>query len=281
MRRSFRDAIVGFSLIGGVIVFSGSILWLRGFKMKSNSWKVIAEFQDASGLAVMSPVTYRGIKVGSIKKIKFTPKSVQTEIQINNNSLLLAKPVYAKVVTSSVLGGDAQLALISTGNKANPENKSPLSKTCNKKTTLCNGDFVQGKKLTSLSDLTEGFEEMLNQADDNKIVGILAKSIEQFDNTQKNLDELIYLSRTEIERAKPIITELIFAASHLANILGAIDNPKTLNEVKEMSTATASITRKLDRLSSDMEGLIKDKELMRSLRNITIGLSKLFNELYP
>ena len=48
-----------------------------------------------------------------------------------------------------------------------------------------------------------------------------------------------------------------------------------------MSTATASITRKLDRLSSDMEGLIKDKELMRSLRNITIGLSKLFNELYP
>ena len=83
MRRSLRDAIVGFSLIGGVIIFSGTMLWLRGFRLNSKSWQITAEFQDASGLAEMSPVTYRGILVGFVKKIKFTPNAVNASLWFN------------------------------------------------------------------------------------------------------------------------------------------------------------------------------------------------------
>ena len=78
MRRSFRDAIVGFSLIGGVVLFSGLTLWLKGLKINSNAWTIIAGFNDASGLSVGTPVTFRGIQIGSIRKITFTQKEVQT-----------------------------------------------------------------------------------------------------------------------------------------------------------------------------------------------------------
>ncbi len=281
MRRSFRDAIVGLSLIGGIAVFSGSILWLRGFKLQANSWEVTADLLDASGLAVMSPVTYRGINIGSIKKINFTPKSVEAIIQINYKNLLLSKPVYAKIITSSVLGGDAQLTLISEGQSNDSRKFNPKSKNCDSLNNLCDGDVIQGQSLKSLSTLTEGFEAMLSQAEEEKIVLGLSKSMRQFDNTQKNLDELIYQSKSELTRAQPIITQLIEASSHLNNILAAINNPKTINEIKEISTTSNSIAKKLDRLGADIEEVIDDKELMDALREITIGLSKLFNELYP
>jgi len=281
MRRSFRDAIVGFSLLGGLIVFSGAILWLKGLRLESNSWKITASFKDASGLAEMSPVTYRGIIVGSVKKISVNPESVKTEIQINKYDLILPKPVLAKVVTSSVLGGDAQLALISLGNQYTKTTIFPKDKNCKKENILCDKDVIKGVKLTSISSLTEGLEQIIKEADNQKIVDGLATSIEQFDKTQSNLDDLILLSRSELERAKPIITELTEAAGHLNNILAAIDNPETLESIKETANSTSSITKKIDRLSSNMEGIIKDKELMKALRNITIGISKLFNELYP
>ena len=130
MKRSLRDAFVGFSLLGGLIVFSGAMLWLRDFRLSSKTWEISANFKDASGLAKMSPVTYRGIIVGSVQKINFTPNTVETTIKIHKNNLILPKPVIAKIVTSSVLGGDAQLSLISLGNSLNINEKFKLDKDC-------------------------------------------------------------------------------------------------------------------------------------------------------
>ena len=91
------------------------MLWLRDFRLGAKTWEISANFKDASGLAKMSPVTYRGIIVGSVQKINFTPNTVETKIKLNNDKLILPKPVIAKIVTSSMLGGDAQLSLISLG----------------------------------------------------------------------------------------------------------------------------------------------------------------------
>ena len=38
---------------------------------------------------------------------------------------------------------------------------------------------------------------------------------------------------------------------------------------------------KLDDRSDDFEKLTKDKELTKSIRDLTIGLSKFLNEIYP
>jgi phospholipid/cholesterol/gamma-HCH transport system substrate-binding protein len=41
-----------------------------------------ANFNDASGLAERSPVTYRGILVGSVRSIKVTSSAVVAELEI-------------------------------------------------------------------------------------------------------------------------------------------------------------------------------------------------------
>ena len=42
-----------------------------------------------------------------------------------------------------------------------------------------------------------------------------------------------------------------------------------------------SISTKIDDMSDDFEKLTQDKELTKSIRDLTIGLSKFLNEIYP
>ena len=281
MRRSLRDAFVGFSLLGGVFIFSGAMLWLRDFRLSSKTWEISANFTDASGLAHMSPVTYRGIIVGSVKKINFTPNTVETKIKLNNNNLILPKPVIAKIVTSSMLGGDAQLALVSLGKPLNKKELLKVKKDCPNKRILCSGDKIKGEGMASITTLTEGINGIIDEADRKAIVTKISESIEQFDRTQANLDELVFLSKSELIRAKPIISELTSASIHLNNILGSLDNPKTLEDIKELTSTSSSLTKKIDNISSDMGNIMEDKELINAMKRVTIGLGKLFDDIYP
>jgi len=281
MRRSLRDAFVGFSLLGGLIIFSGAMLWLKDFRLGAKSWEISANFKDASGLAKMSPVTYRGIIVGSVQKINFTPNSVETKIKLHDNNLILAKPVIAKIVTSSVLGGDSQLSLIPLGKSLNRNELFKVNKDCPSKRILCSGDKIKGVKMVSISTLTEGIDEIIDQADKQAIVEKISLSIQQFDRTQANLDELVLLSKSELIRAKPIITELTKASIHLNNILESLDNPKTLKDIQELASTSSSLTKKIDEMSSDFGNIMEDEELINALKRVTIGLSKLFDEIYP
>ena len=281
MRRSLRDAFVGFSLLGGIVIFSGAMLWLRDFRLGSKTWEISASFKDASGLAKMSPVTYRGIIVGSVQKISFTPNTVETKIKLNNDNLILPKPVIAKIVTSSMLGGDAQLSLVSLGKSLNRNEVFAVNKNCPNKKVLCGGDKIKGVEMASISSLTESLNGIIDEADKQAIVNKVSESIKQFDRTQANLDELVLLSKSELIRAKPIISELTKASFHLNNILESLDNPKTLKDIQELASTSSSLTKKIDQMSSEMGNIMEDKELLDALKRVTIGLSKLFDDIYP
>ena len=281
MRRSLRDSIVGFSLLGGILIFTFFSFWLRGVRLSSKNWHLFAEFKNASGLSKKSPVTYRGILVGSIEDILFTNESIKAKIVINNPEVILPKPAFARVVTNSFLGGDVQVAL-ETSEKIIPKNISkPTSEKCDSKLIICQGNTITGKQLSSLSNITNKISQLLKESDQENLIENIIKSIDQFDTTQENLDELIYLSKQEIMRIEPLIKKITIAANHLNNILSNIDDEETLNDIKLTINAARSISGKLDNMSADFEKLAKDKELTKSIRDLTIGLSKFFNEIYP
>jgi len=281
MRRSLRDSIVGFSLLGGILVFTFFSFWLRGVKLSSKSWHLFAEFNNASGLSKKSPVPYRGILIGSIEDILFTNESIKAKIVLKNPEIILPKPAFARVVTNSFLGGDVQVAL-ETSEKSIPKNISkPTSEKCNAKLIICEGDTITGKQLSSLSNITNKISQLLKDTNQENLIENVVNSIDQFDRTQENLDELIYLSKQELQRVGPLIKEITVAANHLNNILSTIDDKETLNDIKMTINAAQSISTKIDNMSDDFEKLTQDKELTKSIRDLTIGLSKFLNEIYP
>ncbi len=281
MRRSLRDSIVGFSLAGGLIIFTSFSFWLRGIKLSSKDWFIFANFDNASGLSKKSPVTYRGIIVGSIEDLIFTNESIKAKIVINNPEIILAKPAFAKVVTNSFLGGDVQVAIETS--KANlPKNtEKATSELCNKNLIVCEGDTIKGKQLSSLSNITNKINQLLKDSNQENLVENIIKSIEQFDKTQENLDELIYLSKQEINRVKPLVNDLTTAAGHLNTILATMNDAETLEDIKLTLEASSSISQKIDLIADDFELLMKDQELTSALRDLAIGLSKFLNEIYP
>ena len=281
MRRSLRDSIVGFSLVGGLVIFVSFSFWLRGIKLSSKDWSFFANFSNASGLSKKSPVTYRGIIVGSIEDLIFTNKSIKAKIVINNPEIILAKPAFAKVVTNSFLGGDVQVAL-ETSEENLPKNiEKATSKACNKNLIVCEGDTITGKQLSSLSNITNRINQLLKDSNQENLVENIINSIEQFDKTQVNLDELIYLSKKEINRVEPLLNELTIAAGHLNKLLATMNDEETLEDIKLTLESSRSIFEKLDLMADDFQLLIKDKELTSSLRDLVIGLSKFLNEVYP
>ena len=281
MRRSLRDSIVGFSLLGGLLVFTFFSFWLRGVKLSSKNWYFFAEFNNASGLSKKSPVTYRGILVGSIEDILFTNESIKAKIVLNNPDIILTKPTFARVVTNSFLGGDVQVAL-ETSEKTVPKDiEKAISEKCDSKLIICQGETITGKQLSSLSNITSRINQILKESNQENLIENVVKSIDQFDKTQENLDELIYLSKQEIIRVKPLIKELTIAAGHLNNILSTVNDEETLKDIKLTIEAAESISSKFDSMSDDFDQLMKDKELTKSIRDLTIGLSKFLNEIYP
>ena len=151
MRRSLRDSIVGFSLLGGLLVFTFFSLWLRGIKLSSKNWYLFAEFKNASGLSKKSPVNYRGILVGSIEDIVFTNESIKAKIVLDNPDIILPKPAFARVVTNSFLGGDVQISL-ETSEKTIPNNTAKaISEKCDSKLIICQGDTITAVSYTHLT----------------------------------------------------------------------------------------------------------------------------------
>ena len=281
MRRSVRDAIVGFTVIGGIIGFASTALWLRGVRLGSSHWSLTARFNDAAGLAERSPVTYRGILVGSVRSIEVTPEAVVAELEIDKGDLRLPLPVTATVGAGSLLGGDAQVALFSAGPPLPKNAPLPRGVDCQPTRQLCNGGTVVGREAPSLSTVTATMQELLAQVQDERVIPNVAASLEQIEATTKEFQALTVQLQDELAKAAPVIRILEAATAHVNNIVSSLDNPQTVSELKQTAANAAQLTAKIDAVGGDVAQLTGDPEFMKGVRNLTIGLGELFGEIYP
>ena len=281
MRRSVRDAIVGFTLIGGIIGFASTALWLRGVRLGASHWTLTARFDDAAGLAERSPVTYRGILIGAVRSIEVTPEAVVAELEINKGDLRLPLPVTVTVGAGSLLGGDAQVALVSRGEPLPQDAPFPRGVDCQPTRQLCNGGTVVGREAPSLSTVTATMQELLAQVQDERVIPNVVASLEQIEATTKEFEALTLRLQDVLAKADPVIRNLEAATAHVNNIAASLDNPQTVSELKQTAANAAQLTAKIDTVGRDVAQLTSDPEFMKGVRNLTIGLGELFGEIYP
>ena len=281
MRRSVRDAIVGFAVIGGIVGFASTTLWLRGVRLGASYWTVTARFNDAAGLAERSPVTYRGITVGSVRSIAVTPEAVVAELEINKGDLRLSLPVTATVGAGSLLGGDAQVALLSSGTPLPQDAPLPQAPGCQPTRQLCSGGTVVGQEVPSLSTVTATMQELLAQVQEERVIPNMAASLELINTTTKKFEALTLQLQDDLARAAPVIRNLETATAHMNNIVASLDNPQTLSELQKTVANAAELSANINAVGGDLARLTGDPEFMKGVRNLTIGLGELFGEIYP
>ncbi|MCX5931264.1 MAG: MlaD family protein [Cyanobacteria bacterium] len=295
MRRSVREAIVGFSLLAAVVGGAGFWFWLRGISLSQNNWMLKVSFQDAAGLADRSAVIFRGVQVGSVRKIRTTSAAVLAELEISDPTLRLARPTLAQVQTGSLLGGDAQVSLISTGNPLPEDGPLPRGKDCDNTVMVCAGSELKGVTAASLNSVTELMQRLLAQVDEKQIVEEMARTTRSFDATSKEATQFLQRAQVlvaelkrSVGKADPILANLNVATAeaaaasrHVRNVTAALDNPKTLAQLKTTVGNAERLTARIDAVGGDVNKLTSDAVFMDGVRSVAIGLGQLFDELYP
>ena len=104
MRRSVREATIGFSLLAALAGGFALWFWLTGVAFGQKVWTFRLSFADAAGLAPQSTVTFRGVAVGTVRQVKPQSGAVLVTVQINDANLLLPRPIIAQVRSGSLLG---------------------------------------------------------------------------------------------------------------------------------------------------------------------------------
>lgn len=288
MRRSIREALVGFSVLAAITSAVGLGMWIRGMSLSRDTWTIRASFPEASGLAERSPVVYRGVLVGSVRRVQVTPAAVIADLEITQADLRLAKPTHAEIGEASLLGAEAQVALISTGKPLPTEAPNPRSSRCQRSQMLCDGDSIQGAEGPSLSNVTALMYEMLVQSDREQLVSRFSALASSADRTAKDASTFLEDGRVlvrnldqSVTKLQPTLGHLNASSGHLRKVLAALDNPKTIAELQRTVTNAQQLTARWDAVGGDVNKLTADPKFMDGMRSVAIGLGKLFDELYP
>jgi phospholipid/cholesterol/gamma-HCH transport system substrate-binding protein len=295
MRRSLREAIVGFSLLAAIAGGTGLWAWLKGISLNQNIWTINVRFDDAAGLAPRSSVTYRGVLVGSVRRIRISSNAVEAQLEISDPNLRLLRPIVAQVKTGTLLGGNAEVALISSSKAGTEPEARPASPNCDAKVMVCAGGEVSGVAAASLSSVTTLMQNLLDQANDQKLVPRLAQATSSFGDTSQKANQflgdaqrLVRELDASIAKADPILANLnratadaAKASGHIKNMTAAIDNPRTISQLKGTVANAERLTARLDAVGGDVNKLTGDPQFMDGIRSVTLGLGKFFDELYP
>jgi phospholipid/cholesterol/gamma-HCH transport system substrate-binding protein len=301
MRRSVREALVGFSLLGAITGGLGLWLWLKGISLQRNLWTIQATFADAAGLADRSPVMYRGVQVGNVRSVRVTGQGVIAKLEIMDPKLRLSRPVVARIASSSLLGGDSVVSLLSSGPPL-PPGPDPAGPGCNDQRLVCDGGKVAGAAAPTLESVTETVQRLLNQAEREKVVPQMAAATRAFEKTAgeteklsrdgqvfvKDAQQLVRELNASVRKADPILANLNRASAeaaaatrHARAVAARIDNPKTTQDLQATLANARKLTDRWNAVGRDVSKLTGDPKFMDGVLSVSVGLGKFFDELYP
>lgn len=302
MRRSVREASLGFCLLAAIASGLGLWFWLKGLSLGRQTWTMEASFQDAAGLAPRSPVSYRGVMVGSVKELRVTDREVVAELTITDPKLRLALPVVARVAPSSLLGGDAAVSLLSAGRPLGTGGPGPKEQGCDRQRMVCQSNRVPGVTAASFDSVTETMQRLLNEADRSKLVPQMVSATKSFEDTAVQTQKLtrdgqlfvrdarqaVAQLNASMARATPILNNLNAAsvdaqrATHHASRLAArLDNPKLTADLQATLANARQLTNRWQAVGGDVQKLTGDPKVADNIRSVSHGLARFFDDLYP
>ena len=141
--------------------------------------------------------------------------------------------------------------------------------------------MVKGEVTPSLTTVMGLMERLLTQAEQDKLISKGATTFTALTTLAESAEDLVAELQTAVQNAVPVIDNLDSATAHASNVLGALDNPKSLNELKKTVSNAQQLTRRIDVISADIEQLTSDPNVINGFRSVSIGLGKFFDELYP
>jgi phospholipid/cholesterol/gamma-HCH transport system substrate-binding protein len=301
-----RMITVGIFVALGIVIFVAAVLTLGGqkktFEQKST---VRAIFKDVNGLQPGNNVWFSGVKVGTIKKISFTPDAMVEVIMSVQTSTMqyIKRDSKAKISSEGLIGnkivvifggtatqpGVPENGLLVTDNGLSTDemmatlqrnNKNLLDITGNIKTItehLINGQGSAGRILSN-DELANQLQAAVNSfrvasAHVQKITSDVASYTSQLQSQGSLTNDLIH-DTVFYSRLKATATEI-----HQASVT----IKESSNNIKSITANIQDVSKRLNSTGSPVGVLLNDEEagknLQATLYNLQGGTKKLDEDL--
>ena len=294
--RTVREGSVGLFALLGLVVLGAVAVWLRGGGFGKESYQIIVDFEDASGLQIWGPVRFRGVSIGKVTGLIPGSNGVQAIVDIVSKSVRIPRDVTVQISRYGLIG-EASIDII-------PQEKlseaalaiAPNSKECQEQQKIiCENDRLKGE---AGSQLVNSLTKLSNVYSDPTFVGNINSTVRNASQAAARIgkmsDEIALLSKTaryQISGVSRTTTAIAGAANNAGELTQNLNRVVSINQaaiartlsessklmnnlnilVNENRGGIASTLASLQTTSQQIQGLTK--ELDTSVQKFNTGLS--------
>jgi phospholipid/cholesterol/gamma-HCH transport system substrate-binding protein len=297
--KNTRAVTVGIFIFVGLLIFIIGVLTLGGQKKTfSNSIQVRAIFNDVNGLQAGNNIWFAGVKIGTVKSIKFNPDSkVQVDMDIDEKTQqYIRHDAKAKIGTDGLIGnkivvlygGTPQAPPIKDGDQVGVENALGMDEVMN---TL----QANNKNLLDITDNFKVISQRLAAGEgsigkllkdetlSNQMETVLASLHKATSNAELLTNNLTaYTSKLQRKGslANDIVTDTVVFSRLRASVAQIEEISKSANDVMgSLKATTGNLNSSLNSNTSPAGVLLHDEEtannLKATIKNLQTSTEKL------
>ncbi|MEM8637392.1 MAG: MlaD family protein [Cyanobacteria bacterium P01_G01_bin.54] len=253
--RTWREGSVGLFIIVGVALFGTLAAWLQGIRINRNSYTITITFDNSNGMVVGGAVRYRGVKVGSITKIKPTSNGIDAEVSISPAALLIPKQLdiranQAGLISETAIDLDPLVEI-----PDNADIASPLSGKCDNEQIVCNGDRLQGQTGISINNAMQSTITLSERFTDPEFFGNIVALTENASVTAQEVSEL----SKELALLSKAVRGEVKSVSRTANTITAV-TATSARQINSTAEAYRQTALELNQLTQNLNGLIVENQ---------------------
>ncbi|KAM7505704.1 hypothetical protein LguiB_004608 [Lonicera macranthoides] len=237
-RRSIWEGGVGLFIVSGTVLLALSLVWLKGFQLRSRFKKYVAvfEFAQACGICTGTPVRIRGVTVGNVVCVNPSLSNIEAVVEVDDEKTIIPKNSLIEVNQSGLLM-ETMIDIMPRDPIPTPS-VGPLDPDCVKEGVIvCDREKIKGYQGISLDALVGIFTRLGREVEE---IGIA------------NTYALAERTSSVIEEARPLLTKVQAMAEDVQPLLAELRDSGLLKEVESLTKSLTQASEDLRRVHSSI-----------------------------
>lgn len=263
--KRINDFAVGITMLGGIAIVLGGILWTREASIGHDQQHVSARFYDVGNVRIGTPVAVRGMRAGKVDRMQLEDGFVVVRMSLASDVELPRQPVV--LLNESSLFGEWQATITALEAVGRDEEiRRQLDETAK------GGDLLAGATMPDIAKLTaaagriagdvESVTERFDVAFDADAAKELRQSIRNFSEMSTVLAQAVREQSGNLTRTSAIVEDGVVAlneaAAKMRDVAHRVDSVASGEKVQALVNDAGEAARQI-RIASRQLGAMADQ----------------------
>ncbi|KAL6012134.1 hypothetical protein ACLOJK_002611 [Asimina triloba] len=290
-KRSIWEGGVGLFIMSGAVLLALTVVWLRGFRIRSQlrKYEAVLEFAQACGISEGTPVRIRGVTVGTVVRIVPTSRSVNAVAEMDDEKIIIPKNALIEVNQSGLLM-ETMIDITPRVPLPSPS-AGPLDSDCVREGLIvCNREKIAGNQGVSLDELI-GILTRLGREMEQIGVSKSYALAEKVSSVLQDAKPLLTKAEAIAQDVQPLLSEvrdsgllkelesltksLTEATKELREVHSSILTPENTELIHQSIYILIFTLKNIERISSNISGFTSDDVMRQNLKFLIKSLSRL------